>query len=104
MANIKLVKLVSGLEFIGDYYSGTPDSICMRAAFQVVVHQVNPKQFSLGLAPISVAAKDGAKGLNVVVHMTHLLGPPFEPTTELHETYCKLTGAVIIPPPTPLYG
>lgn len=95
MANLKLVKLSSGMELIGDH-EASPEGAVLNAAFQVVVQQVNETQFSLGLAPLSVAADGAEKGLYVTRPWADVLGV-YEPTTLLRDTYQQMTGGIITP-------
>lgn len=93
MANIKLVKLASGMELIGDC-DADPEGVRLAAAFQVVVQPVNETQYSLGLIPISVAADGAVNGLDVGRPWSEVLGV-YPPTAALSETYQRMTGSII---------
>lgn len=96
MANIKLVKLTSGLELIGDCTTSL-EGVTIEAAFQVVVQPVNEKQFSIGLAPLSAAIEGADKGLTITRPWADIFGGVHSPIPSLIETYQRLTGAIITP-------
>jgi len=96
MANIKLVKLMSGLELIGDC-SASAEGVSIPAAFQVVVQPVNEKQFTIAIAPLSAAVEGADKGLMVVRPWSDVFGV-YPPTAALIDAYQRLVGAIITPP------
>ncbi len=73
----------------------------LTEAFQVVVQPVNEHQFSLGLAPLSVAVQGAEKGLHAAADLSQVLGI-YEPTEALRETYQRMTAAIITPPSRPV--
>lgn len=97
MTNIKLIKLATGMEFVGDWQDHV-----LKRAFQVLVQPVNDQQYKLGLVPIAVSIEDAQKGVDVTPPLAQLLGI-YNPTTELRDVYCKLTGNIIVSPPTSLF-
>lgn len=96
MTNIKIVKLVSGLELIGDCTTSS-EGVRIKAAFQVVVQPVNEKQFTVGLAPLSAAIAGADKGLLITRPWADILGGVYPPIPALIETYQRLTGSIITP-------
>lgn len=94
--NIKIVKLMSGLEVIGSC-DASPEGVKLEAAFQVVVQPVNQTQFSLGLAPLSAAIEGADKGLLVTRSWADIFGV-YPAVPALIEAYQRLTGSIITPP------
>lgn len=95
MANLKLVKLMSGLELIGDC-DASPEGVNIESAFQVVVQPVSGTQFSLGLVPLSAAVAGADKGLLVTRPWADIFGV-YTAIPELIEAYKRLTGSIITP-------
>lgn len=95
MANLRLVKLISGMELMGDC-DPSPEGVTLTAAFQVMVQPVSDTQYSLGLVPLSVAVEGAAKGLTLAPSWSQILGV-YNPTAALSETYHRMTGSIITP-------
>lgn len=96
MANLKLVKLMSGLELIGDCDTSS-EGVKIEAAFQVVVQPVSGTQFSLGLAPLSASIEGADRGLIVTRPWADIFGI-YPAIPALIEAYQRLTGSIITPP------
>lgn len=97
METIKLVKHISGLEFIGALCESTDDRrVLFTGAFQVLTQQ-SGNQVQMGIVPICVTAEEANKqGLPAEFERRDLIGI-YNPNAALLEVYQRMIGSIITP-------
>ena len=96
METIKLVKHISGLEFIGALCESLDDRrVRFTGAFQVLTQQ-SGNQVQMAIAPICVTAEADNRGLPAEFERRDLIGI-YNPNAALLEVYQRMVGAIITP-------
>ena len=96
METIKLVKHISGLEFIGALGESTDDGrVILSGAFQVLTQQ-SGNQVQMGIGPICVTAEADKQGLPAEFDRRDLIGI-YNPNAALLEVYQRMIGSIITP-------
>lgn len=93
-SSIKLVKHVSGLEFMGTCDQGEY-VLTMTAAFQVIT-LTSDNKIQMTLIPISTAAENSHKGLPARFELAQVIGI-YDAAPALFDIYQKLTGCIVMP-------
>lgn len=96
MEPIKLVKHISGLEFIGAFCKSSDETrVLLNGAFQVLSQQ-SGNQVQMSIVPISVTAEGNTQGLPAGFDRRDLIGI-YNPNAALLELYQRMSGAIITP-------
>lgn len=96
MANIRIIKLVTGEELLGDVTDqGLAYSIKNAVIVALVPSRANPQQPSVGLAPWMPYAENDP----VVIPKQHVVYDA-KPVKEMVNNYNSIFGGIITPPKT----
>ena len=96
MANIRIIKLVTGEELLGDVTDqGLTYSIKNAVIVALVPSRANPQQPSVGLAPWMPYAENDP----VVIPKQHVVYDA-KPIKEMVNNYNSIFGGIITPPKT----
>lgn len=96
MANIRIIKLVTGEELLGDVTDqGLVYSIKNAVIVALVPSRANPQQPSVGLAPWMPYAENDP----VVIPKQHVVYDA-KPVKEMVNNYNSIFGGIITPPKT----
>jgi len=96
MANIRIIKLVTGEELLGDVTDqGLAYSIKNAVIVALVPSRANPQQPSVGLAPWMPYAENDP----VVIPKQHVVYDA-KPVKEMINNYNSIFGGIITPPKT----
>lgn len=96
MANIRIIKLITGEELLGDVTDqGLTYSIKNAVIVALVPSRANPQQPSIGLAPWMPYAKDDP----VIIAKQHVVYDA-KPVKEMENNYNSIFGGIITPPKT----
>lgn len=96
MSNIKIVRLLSGEELLGDVFLGEDGGVLIKDVCQVATSYADPQQATakIGIAPyLPYALMDN--GINI---QSHYIGFIISPVVELLNEYNKIFGSGIIVP------
>lgn len=94
MANIKLVRLLSGEEILGEVLDSTDNSVIIKNPVRVVVipNKANPDQPGVAFAPFCHWTKDTEFELNKNIVLTTM-----NPIVEFINQYNTTFGGIVVP-------